>query len=176
MKQHTGWSQGGYPASLPSPHGTRGHPSWHSSVHTNQEAPLSFRVQSHHWNLLPIEGAGTAAYTTGNEVLRAHVLPLFLLTPFSSWTKGSLSCLPVTLQRPVHTWPGHGALHCGVQSSSGDPCPAVLPPNSKEPSELRKLLSISLIQTAVCWQNHKSYCGSQWWWFVFFCLCILTLP
>ena len=168
MKQHTGWSQGGYPASLPLPHGARGHPSCHSGVHPNQEALLSFRVQSHHWNLLRVEGA--------NKVLRVHVLPLFLLTPFSSWTKGPLSCLPVTLQLPIHSWPGHGALHCGFQSGSGDLCPAVSPPNCKESSELSKLLYIRLIQTAVCWQNPKSYCGSQWQCFVFLCLCILTLP
>lgn len=42
MKQHTGWSQGGCPASLPLPHGARGHPLWHSGVHPNQEALLSF--------------------------------------------------------------------------------------------------------------------------------------
>ena len=61
----------------------------------------------------PYAGSWRSGLYYRNKVLRAHVLPLFLLTPFSSWAKGSLSCLPVTLQLPVHTWPGRGALHCG---------------------------------------------------------------
>lgn len=118
---------GRVPSFLSLPHGTRGHPRGATVCTAQPGSSTELPRAESSLESPPHRGAGTAAYTTGNGPQGSCLTFLPLNPSFSSWTKAPYPTLPITLQRPAHTWPAT-VLTVASRAVLGIPVQQSLPP------------------------------------------------